>query len=239
MLRLAIVEDEAFYQKELMSFIEQFKKEKQLELEVVTYSDGDEFVTAYDAQFDILLLDIQMPLLNGMEAAEEVRKIDSKVAIIFITNMSQYAIKGYEVDALDFILKPLNYFAFSERLNKVIKKIEVNTTDAITVKIKNGFQRINCKDILFIESQGHDLVVTTTEGVIKSSGAIKDLSKELESTMFYRIHRSYVVNLAYVEGINKSNVIVDGEELPISRSKKKDLLNVLVDNWDIKRQERR
>lgn len=100
------------------------KKEYGEQLSVTVFHDGDEISSGYKAQFDIILMDIEMKFVNGMSAAEEIRKVDSEVTIIFITNTPQYAVRGYEVGALDYILKPVPYFTFSQKLNRAVQKIK-------------------------------------------------------------------------------------------------------------------
>lgn len=124
MIRIAIVEDEVRYQEQLIEFLRKFEQDRGENIEVEIYSDGDEIVENYKAQFDIILMDVQMQFMDGMSAAEEIRKMDTEVVIIFITNMAQYAIKGYEVDALDYVLKPISYFPFSQRLNRAIDRMK-------------------------------------------------------------------------------------------------------------------
>ncbi|WP_078549691.1 LytR/AlgR family response regulator transcription factor [Litchfieldia alkalitelluris] len=233
MLRIAVVEDQSIYQEQLLDYLQRFQKENQVPMDVQTFTDGDEFINKYDAQFDIILMDVQMPLMDGMSAAEEIRKVDSKVVIIFITNMAQYAIKGYAVDALDYVLKPITYYAFSERLNKAINRLGKREVEYLTIKVKNGYTRLDMSEIYYIESQGHKLLLKTKDATIEASGAIKELEKELNDDWFFRIHRSYLVNLAHVEGVKDKGVIVKGEELPISRSNRKPFMEALVDQWDM------
>ncbi|MCZ0703223.1 DNA-binding LytR/AlgR family response regulator [Natronobacillus azotifigens] len=233
MLRIAVVEDEEVYQKQLIEFLERFQQEKEMPLDIEIYTDGDEFINKYDAQFDIILMDIQMPLMDGMSAAEEIRKIDSKVIIIFITNMAQYAIKGYAVDAMDYVLKPITYFSFSERLDKATKKLRKRETHYLTVKVTNGYIRLEVSDIYYIESQGHKLIIYTKDGEIESSGAMKDLENKLSDYGFFRLHRGYFVNLSHVEGINDSCALVKGDEIPISRAKRKNFMKSLADHGEV------
>lgn len=141
MIRIAIVEDEAHYKDQLAEFLRKFEQELGEHIEIATYADGDEFVEDYKAQFDIILMDVQMRFMDGMSAAEEIRKMDSEVVIMFITNMAQYAIKGYEVDALDYILKPISYFQFSQRLNRVIERMKRREAHYMTIKFKGGVKR--------------------------------------------------------------------------------------------------
>lgn len=120
MIKIAIVEDEQLYAKQLHEYLRKYEKENGEAIEVTIYSDGDQIVEKYQSQYDIILMDIEMKFMDGMSAAEEIRKIDTEVVIIFITNMTQYAIRGYAVDALDYVLKPVSYFALSQRLNRAI-----------------------------------------------------------------------------------------------------------------------
>ena len=104
MINIAIVEDEAMYAKQLQEFLQQYQKENGEVFNITVYSDGDQIVHKYKSQFDIILMDVEMKFMDGMSAAEEIRKADTEVVIIFITNMAQYAIRGYAVDALDYVL---------------------------------------------------------------------------------------------------------------------------------------
>ena len=152
MIKIAIVEDEAMYAKQLEEFLHQYEAENHEAFDITIYSDGDQIVNKYKSQFDIILMDVEMKFMNGMSAAEEIRKMDSEVVIIFITNMAQYAIRGYAVDALDYVLKPVSYFAFSQRLNRAIERMKKREAKVIMVNIKGGMVRINIANIYYIES---------------------------------------------------------------------------------------
>ena len=102
MIRIAVVEDEEYYVNQLTGYLNEYQKTEKEELDITVYRDGDAVTAEYKSQFDIILMDIQMKFVDGMTAAEEIRKMDSEVVIIFITNMTRYAIRGYEVDALDY-----------------------------------------------------------------------------------------------------------------------------------------
>ena len=170
MIKIAIVEDEAMYAKQLEEFLHQYEAENQEAFEITIYSDGDQIVNKYKSQFDIILMDVEMKFMDGMSAAEEIRKMDSEVVIIFITNMAQYAIRGYAVDALDYVLKPVSYFAFSQRLNRAIERMKKREAKVIMVNIKGGMVRINIANIYYIESQGHTLILHTILGDYETTG---------------------------------------------------------------------
>lgn len=118
MIRLALVEDDELYRSQLREYIDKYSAASGEKFTVTEFSDGDEIALGYKAVYDIILMDIEMKFMDGMMAAEEIRKVDTEVIIIFITNSPQYAIKGYAVDALDYVLKPVSYYAFSQRLGR-------------------------------------------------------------------------------------------------------------------------
>ena len=147
MVRIAIVEDEIMYKKQLEDFLHQYEKERKETFEITLFTDGDEIIENYKAQFDIILMDIQMQFMDGMTTAEAIREVDSEVIIIFITNLRQYAIRGYAVDALDYVVKPISYFAFSERLNRAVRRLKKRTKHTIIVKMRGGITRIDVADL--------------------------------------------------------------------------------------------
>ena len=122
MIRLALVEDDELYRSQLREYIDKYSAVSGEKFTVTEFSDGDEIALGYKAVYDIILMDIEMKFMDGMMAAEEIRKVDTEVIIIFITNSPQYAIKGYAVDALDYVLKPVSYYAFSQRLRRAVER---------------------------------------------------------------------------------------------------------------------
>jgi len=231
MIRIAIVEDDNNYKEQLIDFLHKFKQERGETISIETFSDGDEIVENYHAQYDIILMDVQMQFMDGMSAAEEIRKMDSEVVIIFITNLAQYAIKGYAVDALDYILKPISYFQFSQRLTRAIERMKRREAQFITLRIKGGIRRFQVSDIYYIESFGHQLIFYTKEGEFTSSGTMKDLEKELADFHFFRGNKGYLINLAHVEGMNENCAVVRGKDLLISRPRRKAFMEALANYW--------
>ncbi|MGI8351632.1 LytR/AlgR family response regulator transcription factor [Niallia circulans] len=231
MIRIAIVEDDVKYKEQLIEYIRRFEQEKGENIEMETFSDGDEIVENYHAQFDIILMDIQMRFMDGMAAAEEIRKMDSEVVIIFITNMAQYAIKGYSVDALDYVLKPISYFAFSERLNRAIERMKKRESRFITIAVKGGVMRLKVSDIYYVESFGHKLNFSMNKEEIMTTGTMKELEKQLSEFHFFRAHKGYLINLEHVDGMNDNCAIVKGKELLVSRNKRKAFMEALSHYW--------
>ena len=184
MIRIAIVEDEESYISVLKEYLERYKEESGEQIEVTVYHDGDEIAAFYRAQFDIILMDIEMKFIDGMTAAEEIRKVDSSVSILFITNAPQYAIRGYEVGALDYILKPVSYFTFSQKLGRAVGKLKKRSRKWITVPVKGGVMRMELSDVYYIESEGHNLIYHAKEGSVVSSGTMKFVETAMEGMDF-------------------------------------------------------
>lgn len=231
MLKIAIVEDEESYISVLQEYLKKYEQDTGEDVEVTVYHDGDEIAAFYRAQFDVILMDIEMKFIDGMTAAEEIRKVDSTVAIIFITNAPQYAIRGYEVGALDYILKPVPYFTFSQKLGRAVEKLKKRERKWITVQVKGGVMRMELADIYYIESQGHDLIYHTKDGTPVAGSTMKSVEDMMTEMDFFRINKCYLVNLEHVEGVQDKYAVVHGERLLISRPRMKQFMQELTRYW--------
>ena len=231
MTRIAIVEDEAAVREQLAGYVQRYTRQYGTPFEVTEFADGMEILEDYRPQFDIIFLDVEMKHLDGMETARRIRERDGGVLIVFITNMAQYAIRGYAVDALDYVLKPVSYFAFSQRLNRAISRMKKREQKVITVNIKGGAVRINIANIYYIESQGHNLVLHTILGDYESAGTMKEVEEKLQGLNFCRGNKGYLINLQHVDGIQDGCAVVKGEPLLLSRSRKKEFMEALTNYW--------
>ena len=229
MISIAIVEDEDPCAKQMEEYLARFAAESGEEFETVRFCDGDEILENYRAQYDIILMDVQMKFMDGMTAAEEIRKVDPEVVIIFITNMAQYAIRGYAVDALDYVLKPVSYFAFSQRLERAIGRMKRRARRYMTIAIRGGARKLDISRILYVESQGHNLVFVTDGEEHTTTGTIREVEEKLESFGFFRCNKGCLVNLEHVDGVRDGCAIVSGRALPISRGRKNEFLAALTD----------
>ena len=231
MIKIAIVEDEQMDSVQLQEYLKQYEKEKGEHIEITTFSDGDELVHKYKPVYDIILMDIEMKFMDGMTAAEEIRKVDTEVEIMFITNMPQYAIRGYAVNALDYVLKPVSYFAFSERLNKAISRIKKRENKMLVINLKGGVFRVDVSDIYYIESRGHDIIYYTASGEYVASGTMREIEEKMLPFNFYRGNKGYLINLAHVDGVKDNCAIVIGKQLVLSRSRRKEFMECLAAYW--------
>lgn len=228
MINLAIVEDEDIYAEEFIDFIHRFCEEQDKNIKIKRFYDGDEIASEYKAEFDIILMDIQMRFMDGMSAAAEIRKKDSEVIIIFITNRMDYAIRGYEVSALDYIVKPVDYFSFASKLERAISKIPSKNKKSLSISTTEGIKKLELDKIIYIESIGHNLHFYTAKTVEKSRLKISDMESRLLEYDFYRINKGYIVNMAYVDTIRTNSCVLGKVELPISRNKKASFMEAMA-----------
>ncbi|NCB62826.1 MAG: response regulator transcription factor [Clostridia bacterium] len=228
MIRVAIVEDEADYRRQLTEYLRRYETESGENIEITAFTDGDEIAEGYKARFDIILMDVEMAYMDGMTAAEEIRKSDPEVVIIFITNMAQYAIRGYAVDALDYVLKPVSYFAFTQRLERAVARMRRREKRYLAVPVKGGTQKLEASQIYYVESRGHSLLFHTAAGVVTATGAMKDMEERLEGMHFCRGNKGYLINLEHVDGVRDGCAVVRGEQLLLSRPRKSAFLEALA-----------
>ena len=220
MIKVAVVEDNEMDIQLLTQYIEKYKVESDAEISLDIYTDGAMLVESRNKPYDIIFMDIEMPFLDGMSAAEEIRKSDDEVIIIFVTSMVQYAIKGYEVGALDYIVKPASYFAFSQRLTKAISKLKKTTAKYIAVKISGGVKKLKIANIKYIESQRNQLVYYTTHEDIATYSTLKAAEAELCDLDFSKANNGCLINLRHVDAIKSGCAIVGGKSIPLSRSRR-------------------
>ncbi|MBQ9265667.1 MAG: response regulator transcription factor [Bacilli bacterium] len=224
MLKVAIVEDDPHYSTLLQRFVEKFQEETHRNLKVDIFSNGLNFVSDYNDGYNIAILDIEMPLMDGITAAKKIRAFDQNVTIIFITNMAKLAIKGYEIDALDFMVKPIDYFNFYLKMEKAIRIQEKFIDNFIMINSYSGKVRIRISDIKFVESNFHDLTYHTIDGNYETRNTLKSIEGDLSKYNFIRVNNSFLVNMAFIERIEGENIFIDKHTIQISRSKKRDVL---------------
>lgn len=217
MLKVAVVEDEKAFIDQLETYLKTYGEESGEDITFCPFLSGKEFVEQFQPIYDIILLDIQMPEMDGMTVAQKIRQIDDDVVIVFITNLAQYALKGYEIGALDYILKPLNYSAFKLRFARAIKRNQTRKGSTVVLKLNGGVKLLKTKDIYYVESDKNQLHYHTTEGEFIVREALWQAEENLKKEHFAKCSRWYLVNLLHITEIRKNSVIVGDHELEISR----------------------
>lgn len=231
MLRIAIVEDEKQYQANLVEHLSRYEKSHEEQFIVRTYFDGIDILDDYSADYDVIFLDIHMKYQDGITTAKKIREKDENVIIIFITALAQYAIEGYKVNALDFILKPVVYEQFEIAMDKVLLTAsKYRKEKLIIVSDGSAKRKVSTDDIFYIEVVAHDMYFYTKHGVFQQRGTtLKEIASELESFHFVKSGQSQLVNLRYVENISGDVVCVPGANIYLSRSRKKEFIKAFAE----------
>lgn len=165
---------------------------------------------------DLMFLDIQMPHFNGIDF---LRSLPQKPKTIFTTAYREFAIEGFELEALDYLLKPITFERFFKSVERVLRNINDSKGDFIILKTEGMHRKLSLADIIYIESQGNDIKITLAgnESFISKS-KITDLELLLASKGFVRLHRSFIINTAFVTAFNNSEIHLGSYEIPVGRS---------------------
>ena len=228
-IKIAIVEDEQASRDMLARYLHDYGTEENVDLTVTTYRDGDCFLTNYGkGKYDIVFMDICMPGTDGMSVARKLRETDTEVLIVFVTTMAKFAVEGYDVNAFNYIVKPVTYYDFKLKVDKAVKKL-VGNDKKLRVLSEGEHIWINQRDIVYVEVIGHNLIYHTTKGDYTIYGSMKQAEQTLGATNFARCNYCYLVNLAYVDGVKGYDLnLSDGTVLRISQSKRKVFVQTLT-----------
>lgn len=229
MIRAAIVEDEDTNADILLKHMNRFSDEKGEQIICTRFRNGMDFISDYSFSFDIVFMDIKMPLMDGMTAAKKLRSIDQDVTLIFITNLKQYAIHGYEVNALDYVVKPLTYYDFEMKFTKALSYIHNHQNNSTFIDIADGKRKIILAKLYYIEVQGRKLFFHTEDGCFETRGQLSILEDHLHNNNFIRCDNSYLINLRHVIEIHKNDLLVGNDVIPISRRRKAEVLSKIAE----------
>ena len=233
-LKIAIVDDNENDSSLLREAIAKFNEAHKglVNIAVECFSRGILFVEPFNETFDAVFLDIDMPVMNGLETAKKIRELGSDMNILFVTNYASLAIDGYGVDALDFVVKPVKYEDVSRALEKVIAKVQNETgEDKIVIRVKNGYRTVKVNSIKYIEVNTHDVFYYTLNETYRTREVLKDIEKNLNNPSFVKCSSSYLINLDYVDAIDKDDVRIDGKRIKIARTRKKEFLKAFLNKY--------
>lgn len=230
MYHIAIVEDELEFSTQLVQYLGQYEKENDVEIKVSVFGDGESILKNYASDYDAIFLDIQLPGMDGMQTAEQIRDLDEEVVLMFITNMAQYAISGYAVGALDFVMKPVNYYTFAMKVGRVLKRVQKKAKEqhSVVLVMPDGVKKLDTRQIYFVEIQNRMLHYHTDEGEFVLKGTMQSVEQELEAYAFVKCNHWYMVNLLHVKEVKKNIVVVGEFELEISRRNKNSFMKALT-----------
>lgn len=230
-MNIAIIEDNCHSALLLKTYLEQYGDEKDLSFHIAQFPDAIQFLDNYHPIYSVVFMDIEMPYMDGMTASGKLRKFDQTVVLIFVTNLAQYAVDGYQVEATDYILKPLDkagYGAFAFRFERALRKVANKDFADVVISVSGQSMRISCDDIYYIESMNHKLIYHTVQGEYVAWDSLSHIEEQLDQTGFARCSASYLVNLIHVKSVSSCAVTVENTSLNIGRSKKKGFLDALT-----------
>lgn len=229
MLKIAVIEDSQAAAQRLQEYLTRFSEEEGVALEVTVYAQALPFLEHYKPLYDMVFMDIELPYMDGMEAARRLRELDRWIVLIFVTNMAQFAVKGYEVNAMDYIVKPVRYADFRIKLRRAVAQC-LRSAAAIAVVQQNGVKRMLLREIRYIEVRGHRLIYHTEAGEVFGGGTLREAEDKLRSRGFLRCNKCYLVNYRHIAAVEGSTLVMsDGDKLAISRPRKKDFMGELAE----------
>ena len=219
-MRVAIVDDVRKDAQLLREHLRRYQGDNGGEWETALYANAEDFLARYRPEFDLVILDIDMPGLNGVDAARRIREMGDNVVLMFVTNMPQYALQGYAVDAIDYLIKPVTYEEFSLKLKKAQRYAHLNQSAQLTLHTADGVILATSERVLYVESALHYLVYHTLDGDYRVRGTLSQAEAELPPGLFARCSSCFLVNLRHVKGMDRQDVLVGTERLKISRGKR-------------------
>lgn len=220
-MRVAVVDDQLSAQDKLISYLEKNADALEIRLQIDRYNDGISLIDQFHNQYDLIYLDVEMEILDGMSTAKKIRERDPNTILVFVTNHAQVAIQGYAVEASDFLLKPLAEFTFQEHFRKIVKKM--NALDgSIVVKVSGTTKKLLLHDIIYIESQGHYIDFVTKEFRVTTIDSMKNIEAKLPKERFFRISNSVIINYQHIDEVQRNDVIMKDVVIKVSRARKKE-----------------
>ncbi|MBK8351474.1 MAG: response regulator transcription factor [Saprospirales bacterium] len=225
MIKCVIIEDEILAQKLLQKYIE---KDMRLQILKVCNNGQEAFEYLSDNKIDIAFCDIQMPLLNGIDL---LKIIEYKPISILTTAYENYALQGFALDVVDYLLKPFSYDRFQQAVNKAVElyqfRIEknqekVNEEKFIYLRANQMMQKVFLDSILYIEALKDYVQLITTDKKITIQDTMKSMEEQLPEN-YIRVHKSYIINKNKIEKYTSQSVIISAKEIPIGRAFKGNL----------------
>lgn len=222
MYRVLVVEDDDGTARLLGRHVERYAAEHAISLEVSRLSSALDLPERAQTA-DLVFLDIELPQINGMDAALDLRTRNSTTIIIFVTNLAQYAVRGYQANALDFVVKPFTYYDLALRLDRAVEALRKRTARNVSVRTRDGLRLFPATELVFLESSRHDVVYHLADGsTLSARGSLKGAWEYLGGTPFLRISSGCIVNMAHVRGLRDAEVTLStGDVAWMSRANKK------------------
>lgn len=217
---LAIVDDSDDDIERLTKHLHRYMQEEQVSIDYTVFKNGMDFLESYRPVYDVVMLDIEMPHLSGMETAKKLRDIDPHVPLIFVTRMAQYAVDGYEVSALDFIVKPLRYGTLIEKLESAFRRIERQSASGSYIFLEIGadsYRKVRFDDIYYVTKHQNYIIYVTKDGEFRVRGTLKTAEDTFARSSIVKCAKGVLVNLHYVEKKVRSTISIQGVQFTVTK----------------------
>ena len=245
MKQILIAEDQEQERRRLVGYLHAYALERGQEITCMDYPDGSDLLEEYHGGADLILLDIDMVFLDGIETARRIRSFDEQVQIVFITRVVSHALEGYEVQAADYLVKPVSYELFCTKMDRIFRKMEHDQDEMITVRTGSGQRFVRIHEIVFAETSGRRVILHLPEsrraGVklqdsdghlpgqfVETSMPLYQLEKQLEGKSFFRCHSAFLINLCCVTGYTQTDVLLGEIRVPLSKHRRKAFMEALT-----------
>lgn len=223
MLQLAVCDDERVFRSDLRKILGTELELCGIDYHISEFTSGEELIAGLEkADCQILFLDIEMKGIDGVEAARRLRETKRQMEIVFVTSYADFVFQGYEVRALNYILKPYEPEKIAAVLHTALEALDIEAEKYYVIDQRGGSIRVPLSSVKYFSSDRRTVHAVTTEQEYTFYEKLSDLETELLDT-FVRIHNRYLVHLKYLEAVCQNTAVVDGEELPVSRSCKSGL----------------
>ena len=230
-MKIAIVDDEAQTREQLAAMCASGASALGISAEPALFLNGEVFLSDSAGDEQLVLLDIQMGDMDGMEVARRLRERGSDAAIVFITNVAQYALEGYRVEALDYLIKPVDQRALTECLRRVVRHLRERASKTVILRADEGTCRVAADKLLWIEAVNHKTVVHAEDGCYHCAGTLNSMENLLRDCGFFRCHAAYLVNLSRVDRVRQNDACIGAEVIPVSRHRRQEFLQRLAGYW--------
>jgi len=233
MINITVCDDDSELISVFTAYAEKYQRESAQSLEWRFLSDAEDMKPETLAGEDILILDIQMGALNGIELARRIRAKNENNIIIFSTNYLEYALQGYEVAAFRYLKKPIDYEKFSKVIGEAVQKHKKSAQASIALRCGYQTEQVRITDIMYCETQlGHVKITLSDQNVLLANTGISQLEESLADYAFFRCHKGCLINLAAVKQPLKTDALMkDGAMIPVSRHRMKDFMTALMKFW--------
>ncbi len=231
MIKIAIIDNDLKSVKRVERVVEEAFSKYNEAVKLCVFENPLNFLTDYDSSYDLVVSEMEYPHTNGIDVVTKLRRVDEQVCVVFFTECTKYAIHGYTVCALDYLLKKYEDKLLVERFSRLYEWILKNKNEHSLVIVQEGvYHKIPIRSVKYVEVNSHVLSYHTANGKLVVRGNLNDVADQLKEHDFVRIHKSYIVNMAEITSIDKKQVTVStGDELPLSRSNRNEIISTVFD----------